>query len=146
MLGIGQIDHIVLNVRDLDRMLHFYHNILGLPTVRLEEYRAGKVPFVSVRVNEQVIIDLFPPEFHRKIIGEGLAENLNHFCLVTNNEDLQPIIDHLQAQHIEIEQGPVSLWGARGMGTSIFFRDPDGNRVEIRTYNAAAESLPAAQA
>jgi extradiol dioxygenase family protein len=40
----------------------------------------------------------------------------------------------LKAQSIEIEEGPAQRWGARGEGTSIYFRDPEGNQVEARYY------------
>ena len=54
------LDHIVLNVEDDERMISFYANILMMPTERLDAYRAGKVPFPSVRINRHTIIDLFP--------------------------------------------------------------------------------------
>lgn len=136
MLRIAYMDHIVLNVSDIDRALTFYCDILGLPGERVEDYRAGRVRFPSVRINEGTIIDLFPPEFHNKVLGEGFAENLNHLCLTLENEDIQEVIAYLKERGIEIETGPAPRWGARGMGTSIYFRDPDNNLVELRTYHS----------
>jgi catechol 2,3-dioxygenase-like lactoylglutathione lyase family enzyme len=136
MLKIMQMDHIVLNVGDIDRSLHFYGDILGLTAERVEEYRAGKIGFPSVRINEHTIIDLFPPERQTKVIGEGFAENLNHLCLALEDGDLAEVVDHLTKHGIEIETGPIARWGARGTGTSVYFRDPDHNQVEVRTYNA----------
>jgi glyoxylase I family protein len=134
-IKITGLDHIVLNVGDIERSLHFYTEVLGLEGERLDEFRAGKVSFPSVRINRQTIIDLFP----RK---EGVAQpatakanrNLNHFCLVVGAEDFSGIVDYLNANHVEIHQGPVSRWGAQGRATSVYFSDPDGNEVEIRCY------------
>jgi catechol 2,3-dioxygenase-like lactoylglutathione lyase family enzyme len=52
-------DHIVLNVADIDRSLNFYTEVLGLPGERVDEFKAGKVRFPSVRINAATIIDLF---------------------------------------------------------------------------------------
>jgi catechol 2,3-dioxygenase-like lactoylglutathione lyase family enzyme len=134
MLHIAQMDHIVLNVGDIDRSLQFYADVLGLGAERVDEYRSGKVGFPSVRINEHTIIDLFPPERQTKVIGEGFAENLNHLCLCTDDEDMEAVAAYLKEHGIEIEQGPLPRWGARGSGTSVYFRDPDHNLVEVRNY------------
>ena len=54
------MDHIVLNVEDDEKMMDFYSKVLMLEAERLQEYRAGMVPFPSVRLNLDTIIDLFP--------------------------------------------------------------------------------------
>ncbi len=54
------MDHIVLNVEDHERMIDFYSDVLELPHERLAEYRRGKIPFPSLRLNAHTIIDLFP--------------------------------------------------------------------------------------
>ena len=54
------IDHVVLWVEDARRALHFYTSVVGLPSVRAEEFAAGKSPFPSVRVSEGSILDLVP--------------------------------------------------------------------------------------
>ena len=134
MLRIAHMDHIVLNVSNIDRSLEFYEQVLGLPAERVEEFRAGKIGFPSVRINEYTIIDLFPPERQEKPIGEGYAQNLNHLCLVMEDGEIQDAVDHLKSHGVAIEQGPLSRWGARGTGSSVYFRDPDHNLVEVRTY------------
>lgn len=146
MLRIAQMDHIVLNVSDIDRSLHFYADVLGLTAERVEEYRAGKIGFPSVRINEQTIIDLFPPERQATVVGEGGGQNLNHLCLALENDDMDAVVDYLAGHSIAIETGPVRRWGARGNGTSVYFRDPDHNLVEVRTYAPVAEAALAARA
>lgn len=135
MLRYTQMDHIVLNTNDIDRSLDFYCGVLELTPDRVDEYRSGAVRFPSVRINEGTIIDLFPPEMHTGTVGEGLVENLNHLCLCVQNDDIEAVAAFLRGHGVEIEQGPVARWGARGSGMSVYFRDPDRNLVEIRTYN-----------
>jgi glyoxylase I family protein len=134
-IKITGLDHIVLNVSDIERSLHFYTEVLGLAGERLDEFRAGKVSFPSVRINDQTIIDLFPrKETGGQSDGAKDNRNLNHFCLVVGAEDFSGIVDYLSANRVKVHQGPVSRWGAQGRATSVYFPDPDGNEVEIRTY------------
>ena len=143
MITIRGIDHIVLPVADIDRALAFYHGVLGLPVEREAEFRAGRIGFPSVRIHERFVIDLFP----RKD-GQGGApgastevrRNLDHFCLVTDAEDLSPVVAELQRREVPIVRGPVERWGAQGMAMSVYVRDPDGNELEIRTYAPAARA------
>lgn len=131
MLHVLGLDHIVLNVLDVDRSLRFYADGLGLATERLAAFRRGDVPFPSVRLNDETIIDLFPPRMHDATAGTGA--NLNHLCLVVA-ETAEEIRARLEAIDAPIERGPVPGFGARGTGTSYYTRDPDGNGVEVRTY------------
>jgi catechol 2,3-dioxygenase-like lactoylglutathione lyase family enzyme len=134
-IKIIELDHIVLNVGDIDRSLKFYTEVLGLKGERVEEFRAGKVSFPSVRINDQTIIDLFPRKNDpAKLAPEKVSRNLNHFCLVVGPADFSGIVDYLQGNKVVIREGPVSRWGAQGRATSVYFFDPDGNEVEIRCY------------
>jgi glyoxylase I family protein len=135
-IKVTELDHIVLNVSDIERSLKFYTDVLGLQAERLDEFKAGKVGFPSVRINGDTIIDLFPaqgPENKFKV-GEKRQGNLNHFCMVVEREDFSGIVDYLARHEIAVHEGPISRWGARGRATSVYFLDPDGNEVEIRCY------------
>jgi glyoxylase I family protein len=136
-INITELDHIVLNVSDIERSLNFYTETMGLKPERLDEFHAGKVGFPSVRINADTVIDLFPIEGGRRQQNatEKTAGNLNHFCLVIGKEDFSGIIDYLKENRIMIREGPVSRWGARGRATSVYFLDPDGNEIEIRCYD-----------
>src|SRR5437879_3619722 len=101
-LKITELDHIVLNVRDIHRSLKFYSQVLGLTGERVEEFHAGKVGFPSVRINDRTIIDLFPidlfpiEEITHKRTGEKTDGNLNHFCLVVEPGDFTGVVDYLK--------------------------------------------------
>ena len=132
---ITGLDHIVLNVGDIDRALQFYTGVLGLAGERVDRFKTGEVGFPSVRVNDTTIIDLFPRKtFDGRSVTEKVDGNLNHVCLVVDAGDFAGVIEALKKNQIAIRAGPVSRWGARGQATSVYFLDPDGNEVEIRCY------------
>ena len=118
------LDHIVLNVADVDRSLAFYCGVLGLRAERLEEWRAGTAPFVSVRVDATTVIDL--------VAGERTGENVDHLALVVAGVDLDELAG---SGRVEVAGGPLRLWGAQGHGDGLYVVDPDGNRVELRVYD-----------
>jgi glyoxylase I family protein len=134
-IRITELDHIVLNVNDIERSLRFYIDTLGLGGERIAEFREGKVGFPSVRINADTIIDLFPRKEPVAIPpGEKNNGNLNHFCMVVGADEFTGAVEHLKARGVAIREGPVARWGARGRATSIYFLDPDGNEIEIRCY------------
>lgn len=135
------MDHIVLNVTDDEAMMAFYSQVLQLAPERLEEYNAGAVPFPSVRLNAQTIIDLFPKKMWQKTARTGQCPpNLNHFCIALRQETWNALVERLNTHSVAIEEGPVPRWGALGTGTSIYFRDPEGNLIEARYYEHAASA------
>lgn len=117
------LDHVVIEVRDIDRALAFYCESLGLEAERLAEFRAGRVPFPSVRVGTG-LIDLFASETP----GAGP----HHFC-VEVDEDPEAVTRWLEQRGVAYEQ-PGTRFGARGDGFSVYVTDPDGHRIEVRTY------------
>jgi glyoxylase I family protein len=135
-IKVTELDHIVLNVGNIDRSLRFYTEVLGLQPERLDEFKAGKVGFPSVRINGDTIIDLFPTRGAADSgnQAEKRQGNLNHFCMVVEQQDFSGIVGYLAQHGITVREGPVSRWGARGRATSVYFLDPDGNEVEIRCY------------
>lgn len=118
------IDHIVLNVADIEASLAFYCDLLGMEAVRLEEWRAKKCRFPSVRVSADTIIDLAP--------GTRSGENLDHFCLIIEPADLEALV---ASGDFDVSGGVGSRYGAKGNGNSFYVRDPDGNRIELRYYD-----------
>lgn len=125
---VRELDHLVLTVEDVERSLAFYTGPLGLEPVRVEEWRAGKAPFPSVRVTDSTIIDLQA--------GARSGSNVDHFCLTVEPLDWQEFIT---AGDLPVVDGPGSRFGARGTAQSVYIRDPDGNTIELRWYPEDAE-------
>lgn len=117
------LDHVVLKVSSLDRSIDWYTKLLGMQPERVDEWRRGEAPFPSVRMNADTIIDL--------VEEERTGENVSHVCLVVVDTDLAEVA---ASGRFEVVEGPASRWGARGSGTALYVRDPDGNVVELRTY------------
>jgi catechol 2,3-dioxygenase-like lactoylglutathione lyase family enzyme len=118
-MRVTGLDHIVLITPDAERLIAWYVDVLGLEPLRLEQWRAGEVPFASLRVSDTAIIDVQA--------GDRTGTNVDHMALVVDAD-----LDALAAEHGV--PAPRSLFGARGQGTGIYLRDPDGNGVELRTY------------
>jgi catechol 2,3-dioxygenase-like lactoylglutathione lyase family enzyme len=120
-------DHVVLRVADVERALEFSRGELGLAGERVDEWRRGDAPFPSVRVDAGTVIDFVADERR----STRAAENMDHFCLVVAPVDL----DALRASgRFTVVDGPAPRWGAQGIATSLYVRDPDGNTVELRHY------------
>lgn len=120
--GVLALDHIVLAVADQEAVVAWYVDELGLRPERVDEWRRGEVPFPSVRVDEATVIDVI-----RRAGERGGA--LDHLCLVVERSDLDVL-----AARLDVVEGPVERWGARGVATAVYVRDPDGNVVELRAY------------
>lgn len=137
------LDHIVINVVDIETTVRFYTEILQLPSERLEEFEQGEVPFPSVRLTADTIIDLFPKTLWGKQNPDQVCRpNLNHFCLVTDHASWEKLCERLSRGGVAIDDGPVKRWGAHGTGISIYFRDPEENVIEARYYETAEPDRP----
>ena len=122
-MRISELDHIVLRVTDMERSVAWYRDLLGLETVRLDEWRRGEAPFVSMRITAETLIDLQ--------LGEITGVNADHLALVVENVDLDELV---ALGRFDVLGLPRPLFGARGVGQGIYVRDPDGHRIELRTY------------
>src|SRR5262249_5400091 len=113
--------------------LYFYTEVLGLEPERVEQFKAGAGRFPSVRVKDDTIIDLFPSPDMGTICRKA-PRHPEHFCMVIEPTDPNPLKSQFQAMGIEIQAGPGPRWGAHGNGTSLYIYDPDDNVVELRYY------------
>lgn len=120
---VTDFDHLVLRCADIETTLAWYTTELGLAPVRVDEWRAGNAPFPSVRVSATTILDLIP--------GAADDGRLDHLCLVVEPCDLAAVA---ASGRFEVLDGPDKRYGARGDGTSLYIRDPDGLTVELRHY------------
>ena len=129
------LDHNVLNVRDVNASVEFYTKVLQFEVERLDKYKAGQVPFPSVRINADTVIDLFPPKMWEN--GQTSAhkfKNLNHFCIALSYADWSALRERLAANRCELHRDKSRNWGAKGEEMSMYFFDPDGNEIEARYY------------
>jgi glyoxylase I family protein len=130
MFKLLGLDHLVLRVTNLDRMLTFYCGVLGCTV----EKRQDAIGLVQLRAGAQ-LIDLVPVDGQLGRAGGAApgheGRNLDHFCLRIEPFDEPAIRQALVAQGIEV--GPVvSRYGAEGQGPSVYLSDPEGNGVELK--------------
>lgn len=132
---IKQLDHIVLRVVDLDRMLRFYQDVLGCTMERRQE----DLGLYQVRAGAS-LIDLVPVDGKLGRAGGAApgaeGRNLDHFCLRVDPYDEAAIRAHLKAHGVEPGESG-SRYGAEGEGPSLYLRDPEGNMIELKGPPAA---------
>ena len=132
-MKITDADHTNWRVKDLERSLHFYRDVLGLEPFGLEEYRSGERPIVSLRVTPTFILHLRPdPEF-----GPNPAGGYDHLALVVEGADVEVLARRLEGASVEIEQRLEGVVGARGEGEALYVRDPDGYLIELKLYGSS---------
>jgi len=122
-LKVAELDHVVLRCRDQARMLDFYTRVLGLS----EERRIAQIGLIQLRAGASMI-DLVPATEPRI----ETAANVDHFCLGIETDDLRAAMNYLRTNSVEVLGEPAMRYGARGMGNSIYARDPEGNVIELK--------------
>lgn len=126
MFSIDRIDHFVLTVRSLDESLRFYERVLSAERVEVPG-KPTAIRFGRQKINFHEVGRTFEPKAQAPTPGAG------DFCLITNQSP-EAVLAHLAACSVQIELGPVERNGALGAMTSVYFRDPDRNLVEISRY------------
>jgi catechol 2,3-dioxygenase-like lactoylglutathione lyase family enzyme len=128
-----RIDHLVLTVADIEATTHFYERTLGFTP---ETFRGPDgeprfaLKFGQHKINLQDKSTVTPTKARSPTLGSG------DFCLISA-VPLDDVVAHLQRLDVALEAGPVPRRGALGALRSIYFRDLDGNLVEIAEYVAA---------
>ncbi|ELY40015.1 VOC family protein [Natronorubrum tibetense] len=125
-MNLTGIDHFVLTVEDVDATCEFYEQ-LGVEVVTFDDDRK------ALRFGEQKI-NLHPIDNDVDIVAREPTPGGGDFCLVTETP-IEDVERQLRELDIEIVMGPVERTGAVGPITSVYFRDPDGNLVEIGRYD-----------
>ena len=120
---ITSIDHFVLTCADVDATIDFYVRVLGMTA---ESFGAGRraLSFGNQKINLHQAGAEFEPKARVATPGSG------DFCLLSDLP-VAEIAAHLAAEGVEVIEGPVAKTGATGPLLSIYFRDPDGNLVEV---------------
>jgi catechol 2,3-dioxygenase-like lactoylglutathione lyase family enzyme len=125
-LTIDRIDHLVLTVFDLERTIDFYSRVLGMEPVTFAEGRRG-LAFGRQKLN----LHQAGREFEPKALKP--APGAIDLCFISTTP-LAQVIDELKGHGVAIIQGPVPKTGALGPMMSVYFRDPDGNLIEVSNY------------
>ena len=122
-MRIEVLDHLVLTVADIDRTRDFYERVLGMEPVVFGEGRHA-LAFGTQKINLHEAGREFEPK--AAVPTPGSAD----LCFLTN-APVAEVVEHLGANGVEILEGPVRRMGAAGPITSVYFRDPDGNLLEV---------------
>jgi len=126
---ISRLDRLVLTVTDLDRTVAFYQHALGMTPVVFEDGRHA-LEFGDSKINLHLAGHEIAPYAERPVAGSA------DLCLIAATP-LARVLEHLDAMDVPILEGPVPRTGARGLMTSVYLRDPDGNLVEISNYGSS---------
>lgn len=124
------LDHVVLRVADLPRMLAFYEGVLGCT---VDKVQAG-IGLTQLRAGRSLIDLITLDGVLGKMGGVGPGaegRNLDHFAIAITAFDEAAIRAHLAAHNVEITDSG-QRYGAEGDGPSIYVRDPEGNIVELK--------------
>jgi glyoxylase I family protein len=130
-IDVQGLDHLVLRVRDIERSIRFYCDVLGCT----EERRLDALGLVQLRAGRS-LIDLVDVELPLGRNGGDppgkTGRNLDHFALAIAGFDETELRRHLVAHGVE--PGEVrQLYGAEGVGPAMYIVDPDGNTVELKS-------------
>lgn len=125
-MHIDRLDHLVLTVKSIPATCEFYASILGMGVVTFGDNRQA-LTFGSQKINLHQTDHLFEPKTAHPTPGSA------DLCFITIIP-LAEVITHLEGHDVEIVAGPVKRTGATGPITSVYFRDPDLNLIEVSTY------------
>ena len=115
-----ELDHVVIAVSDWDRSNRFYRDLLGAELVELTRGRwAYRLANAQLNVHG-------PGSTPAPRAAHPVQPGNSDLCVIWAGS-IAGAVEHLRAHGIEIEEGPVARTGARGEGTSVYFRDPDGS-------------------
>ena len=125
-MDIDRIDHVVLTVQNIEATCAFYARVLGMRPMTFGGNRRA-LAFGRQKFNLHEAGREFEPKAARPAPGSI------DLCLVTATP-LADVIAHLQQCNVVIVEGPVAKTGATGPIRSVYFRDPDGNLIEVSNY------------
>jgi len=125
-MNIERLDHFVVTARDLDATIAFYQRVLGMKHVLYDgQYHA--LHFGDQKINLHVQGKELEPRATAPVPGSV------DVCFVSA-DPIDLVQKHLEACDVAIELGPGRQVGAVGEMTSVYFRDPDGNLIEVASY------------
>ena len=125
-IAIDRIDHVVITAFDLERTIDFYTRVLGMEAITFAGGRWG-LAFGRQKINLHQSGREFEPKALKPTPGSM------DLCFITGTP-LAEVVAHLKGCGVVIAEGPVAKSGAMGPMMSVYFRDPDGNLVEVSNY------------
>ena len=126
-IAIDRLDNFVLTVANIDVTCAFYKRVLGMKPVNFGPGRFA-LSFGRQKINLHPAGNEYEPKAKDPTPGSG------DICLISETT-INDMIAHLESEGVEIIEGPGMKTGALGPITSIYFRDPDGNLVEVSNYD-----------
>lgn len=132
-MHLERLDHLVLTVASIEATCAFYERVLGMDVVTFDQGRKA-LAFGSQKINLHQQGQEFEPKAFRPTPGSA------DLCFISR-EPLAQVIDRLHACGVEIIVGPVTRTGALGPMTSVYFRDPDLNLIEVAHYPSEVSNL-----
>ena len=121
---IRSLDHYVLTVASIAASCDFYVRALGFGVERFGPEERTALTFGEQKINLHEVGREFTPRARVATAGSG------DFCLLTETP-IDAVVAHLREIGVAVEEGPVRKTGATGPLNSVYFRDPDGNLVEL---------------
>lgn len=133
-LVVNALDHLVINVRDVEVTAAWYQRVLGMERNDFDPGE-GKPVRVSIRFGQQKI-NLRPLSADKVawFTADVASAGTQDLCFLTTASP-DEVVRHLRACDVAIEVGPVAKQGARGVLASVYCRDPDGSLIEISSYS-----------
>ena len=127
-MGLTGLDHVVIAVTEWERSNAFYRDVLGVEIVEVPYGRYAYVLPDGRRLNVHG-----PGSTPSPRAADPVRPGNSDLCFEWDGE-VAGAVAHLAQHGVEIEVGPVERSGARGDGTSVYFRDPDGSLLELIVY------------
>jgi catechol 2,3-dioxygenase-like lactoylglutathione lyase family enzyme len=121
------LDHVVVAVSEWERSNAFYRDVLGAEVI--ERGRGFAYRFGDQQLNVHG-----PGVEPHPVAADPVRPGNSDLCFVWDGA-IDQAVEHLRRHGVEIEEGPVERPGARGQGTSVYFRDPDGSLLELISYS-----------
>ena len=125
-ITIDRLDHLVLTVVDIDATCDFYARVLGMERVTFSSGRTA-LAFGRQKINLHPVGNEYDPKAVTPMPGSG------DLCFIAA-VPIEDVIAHLNAEGVEVIEGPGPKTGATGPINSVYFRDPDGNLIEVSNY------------
>jgi catechol 2,3-dioxygenase-like lactoylglutathione lyase family enzyme len=126
MRPVSRLDHCVIHVSDWERSNPFYRDVIGAELVRRG---AGW----AYRLGDQQLNVHGPGVDATPVARDPVRPGNSDLCFAWDGP-IEAAIAHLERHGVPVELGPVPRHGARGPGTSVYFRDPDGSLMEFIAY------------